>query len=410
MKSQFYLTLCFWLFGVLSIQAQNDTTFFKRITSDSSKNQLNLDAVYNRPFLQAGKTPVAVGGYVESKVEYLQTDGISEGYQFQMQRMTLFVSSSIHRRIKFLSEIEFEEGTKEINIEFASLDLQFNPMFNLRGGILMNPIGAFNQNHDGPKWEFNDRPFSATQLLPATFSNVGMGLWGKYAKRNWIFGYEAYLTNGFDEQIINNTENKTFLPASKLNPDRFEENSNGRPLFTGKIALRNRKFGEIGLSTMQGIYNKFIDDGLILDEKRTVRVWAVDFNTTINKWNTFINGEWAWVSVNVPETFTQQYGNRQSGGFIDIVQPVIKRKIFGFDNAVVNLACRLEFVDWNIGTFKETGDPIEDKIWAIVPALSFRPSAQTVLRLNYRYHAQTDILGNPAALTAGFQFGLASYF
>ena len=200
------------------------------------------------------------------------------------------------------------------------------------------------------------------------------------------------------------------MPASKLNPDRFEENSNGRPLFTGKIALRNRKFGEIGLSTMQGIYNKFVDDGLILDEKRAVRVWAIDFNTTLPKLNTFINGEWAWVAVNVPETFTQQYGNRQSGGFIDVVQPIVRRKIFGFDNAVVNLACRLEFVDWNIGTFKETGDPIEDKIWAIVPALSFRPSAQTVLRLNYRYHAQTDILGNPAALTGGFQFGLASYF
>lgn len=411
MKPQRYLICGAWLCCAIFGQAQNDSTFLKRITAgDSTKSLLNLDAVYNRPFLQVGKTPVAVGGYVESKVEYLQTDGVSEGYQFQMQRMTLFVSSSIHRRIKFLSEIEFEEGTKEINIEFASLDLQFNSLFNLRGGILMNPIGAFNQNHDGPKWEFNDRPFSATQMLPATFSNVGMGIWGKYAKKNWIFGYEAYLTNGFDDQIINNTENKTFLPASKANPDRFEENFNGLPLFTGKIALRNRKIGEIGLSTMQGIYNKFQEDGLVLDEKRAVRVWAIDFNTTLPKLNTFINGEWAWVAVNVPETFTQQYGNRQSGGFIDIVQPVIKRKILGFDNAVLNLACRFEYVDWNIGKFKETGDKIGDSIWAFVPALSFRPSAQTVLRLNYRYHAQIDILGNPPALTAGFQFGLASYF
>ena len=43
----------------------------------------------------------------------------------------------------------------------------------------MNPIGAFNQNHDGPKWEFVDRPISATQMLPATWSNVGFGLYGK---------------------------------------------------------------------------------------------------------------------------------------------------------------------------------------------------------------------------------------
>jgi hypothetical protein len=410
MKNKIIIVCCLSMIYACSTIAQTDSSFFKRMAKDTAQNQLNMDAVYNRPFLQVGKMPVALGGYVESKVEYMQTDGTTEGYNFQMQRMTLFVSSSIHRKIKFLSEIEFEEGTKEINIEFASLDFQFNPLFNLRSGVLMNPIGAFNQNHDGPKWEFNDRPISATQLLPATFSNVGMGLWGKYAKKNWVFAYETYLTNGFDEQIIDNGKNKTFLPASKTNPDRFEESPNGVPLFTGKIAVKNRKWGEIGLSTMQGIYNKFEDDGLVLDEKRRVKVWAIDFNTMLPKLNTFINGEWAWVSVDVPKTFTQQYGNRQNGGFIDIVQPVLKRPIWGFENAVLNVACRLEFVDWNIGRFKETGDNISDTIWAIVPAMSFRPSAQTVLRLNYRYLSQRDILGNPPTLTGGFQFGISSYF
>ncbi len=391
--------------------AQNDSSgWLKRVTADTSKSQLNMDAVYNRPFLQVGKTPVAVGGYLETKVEYLQTDGVSEGYSFQMQRITLFVSSSIHRKIRFLSEIEFEEGTKEINIEFASLDFQFNPLFNLRSGIVMNPIGAFNQNHDGPKWEFNDRPLSASQLLPATFSNAGMGIWGKYARRDWVFAYETYLTNGFDARIIQNEENKTFLPAAKTNPDRFEKSSNGLPLFTGKIALRNRKWGEIGLSTMQGIYNKFEEDGLKLDKKRAVAVWAVDFNVTLPGLNTFINGEWAWVSVDVPDTYSQQFGSKQRGGFIDLVQPVLKRKILGFDHAVFNLSCRLEYLDWNLGTFKETGDEIGEDVWAVAFALSFRPTAQTVLRFNYRYFAQTDILNNPPALTGGLLFGVSSYF
>ena len=45
------------------------------------------------------------------------------------------------------------------------------------------------------------------------------------------------------------------------------------------------------------------------------------------KLNTFITGEWAWIKVNVPSTFTQQYGNKQQGGFMDIVQPVLKKKI-----------------------------------------------------------------------------------
>jgi hypothetical protein len=51
---------------------------------------------------------------------------------------------------------------------FASVDFEFAPLLNLIGGVVMNPIGAFNQNHDGPKWEFVDRPISATQMLPAT--------------------------------------------------------------------------------------------------------------------------------------------------------------------------------------------------------------------------------------------------
>ena len=89
---------------------------------------------------------------------------------------------------------------------------------------------------------------------------------------------------------------------------------------------------------MGGVYNKFEDDGLTLDEKRRVDVFAIDFNTTLPKLNTYINGEWAWVNVNIPDTYTEQFGRKQQGGFIDIVQPVYKRPVFGFDKSVFNVA------------------------------------------------------------------------
>ncbi|MBK8922400.1 MAG: hypothetical protein IPM81_13000 [Saprospirales bacterium] len=382
-----------------------------RIPADSSGLALNMDAAYNRPFLQIGKIPVALGGYAEMKAAFNQTDGISEGFSFQMQRLTLFVSSSIHPKIKFLAEIEFEEGAKAINLEFASIDTRFHPLFNLRGGIIMNPIGAFNQNHDGPKWEFNDRPIAAAQMLPATWSNVGMGLFGKHVCQNWVLAYEAYLTNGFDDQIIANAENKTFLPAAKINSDRFGESFNGKPLMTAKIAVRNRKIGEIGLSYMGGVFNKFEEDRLRLDKKRRVHVWAVDFNATLPGLKTVLTGEWAWVQADVPESYSQQFGNRQHGGFLDLVQPICRGRMLGFDKAVLNLALRLEYVDWNAGRFRETGGNIGDEVFAFAPAISFRPSAaQTVFRFNYRYIRQRDLLGNPPARTAGFQMGMASYF
>ena len=389
--------------------AQKDTTALKRIKADTGKLSLNMDAVYSRPFLQVGKSPVAVGGYLEANSQYQVTSGVTEGLSFQMRRMTIFLASGISRKIKFLSEIEFEGGTKEINIEFAAIDLEFHPLFNIRGGIIMNPIGAFNQNHDGPRWEFIDRPISATQMLPATWSNVGFGLHGKYFKQQWVLAYEAYVTNGFDETIIGNDQNKTFLPAAKLNPDRFEESSNGVPLVTTKFAVRHRRIGEIGLSYMGGVYNKFQEDGLKLDKRRRTDTWAIDFTTKLPS-KTTIKGEFAFVYVDVPDAYTQQYGSKQRGGFIDFVQPLISKPMFGFANSVLNFALRLDYVDWNVGKFKENNDLIGDAVFAVVPGLSFRPSGQTVLRMNYRYHWQQDILKNPAERSATFQIGFSTYF
>ncbi|MCP2848786.1 hypothetical protein, partial [Salmonella enterica] len=95
-----------------------------------------------------------------------------------------------------------------------------------------------------------------------------------------------------------------------------------------------------------GVYNKFKTEGLVIDTKRRLDVFAIDFNTTLPKVNTYIVGEWAWVWLQVPSTYTQQYCRKQQGGFIDIVQPVIRRRIFRWNKATFNVACRFEYVDW----------------------------------------------------------------
>ena len=420
MRKKIYIAIIVFI-NCISTEAQIDPLLLKRPVKDTSKQALNMDAMYNRPFITAGKLPVSVGGYMEANWQHLATNGISAGHEFQFRRLSLFVTSSITKRIKFMTEIEFEnevgeadEAIKgpetEVGIEFAAIDVEFHPLLNLRGGIIVNPIGAFNQNHDGPKWEFTDRPIAMTQMLPGTWSNSGFGLYGKQYKGNWMFGYEFYLTGGFDNSIINNSENKTFLPAAKENSSRLVTIASGKPLLTAKGAVRNSKIGELGISYMGGIYNKFTADGLTLDDKRKLSVVDIDFNTTIQKFNTLIIGEWTWIHVDVPATYSQQYGRKQQGGYVDIIQPILRRKMLGWEKATLNLACRLEYVDWNVGKFKETGGNIADDLWSIMPAISFRPTAQTVFRFNYRYQQQKDILGNPPSKTGGFIFGISTYF
>ena len=410
LKKRNLLTVCATILSG-SLMAQSSSP----LPSDSTS--LSMDAVYDRPFLQndeAGggnnQRKLALGGYLEVNATYGAEDGLTEGLSLQARRMTLFSSARLARNITFLSEIEFEDGGHEINIEFAAVDVALNPAFNIRAGVILNPIGAFNQDHDGPNWEFIERPDVGINLLPATWSNAGLGIFGKFHKGKVTWGYEAYLTNGFDDRIIDNVHGRTFLPASKENDERFEKSSNGRPLFTGKLSMRHHPWGEIGLSYMGGIYNNYTPNGVVLDVPRRVHVAAVDLHKTIRKTGTTLVGEAVMVLVDVPETYTQQYGSEQRGAFLDVVQPVVEQKIGAWPHAVVYVAARVDWVDWNVGTFNETGEDIGDGLWAITPAVSLRPTAQTVFRLNYRYQWQTDILNNPAALTATWMLGLSTYF
>ncbi len=407
------------------VHAQIDTSLLKdSYKNDTVKPSLTMDAIYNRPFLKLGKTPVSIGGYMESNWQYVSTSGISVGNQFQFRRFSLFVSSAISKRINFLSEIEYENDPAgdpdeartgpEFEIEYAALDIQFHPLLNLRGGMILNPIGAFNQNHDGPKWEFTDRPIAMTQMLPDTWSNTGFGIYGKEYTNHWMFGYEFYLTGGFNDSIIDNSQAKTYLPAAKSNLARFTGSTSGEPLYTGKISVRYDKVGELGLSYMGGVYNTWQVEGAQIDDKRWMHVYDVNLNTTLVKSQTNIITEWAWIFVKLPADYTQEYSNKQFGGFIDIVQPVIHGKILGWDNASLNLAVRAEYVDWNVGRFSSTGTKMYNNLWSIMPAISFRPSPLTVLRFNYRRQKQRDITGNTIGAsigpTAGFSLGISTYF
>jgi len=52
-------------------------------------------------------------------------------------------------------------------------------------------------------------------MLPATWSNVGFGIFRKKYTKDWVYAYEAYLTNGFDESIISTRRIKHFFLLPK---------------------------------------------------------------------------------------------------------------------------------------------------------------------------------------------------
>ena len=109
--------------------------------------------------------------------------------------------------------------------------------------------------------------------------------------------------------------------------------------------------------------------------------------------------------VDVPDDLTELFAERQWGAFVDAVAPVWYPRVLGLRGATVNAALRVEYVDYNVGSFVSTGLPIRDDVFAVVPGVSFRPIAGTVFKANYRRQWTRDLLGNPTARLGGYQFG-----
>lgn len=393
------LAIAAFVSASFTVSAQTDTT-----RRDSTSVQ---GAIYRRPFIGSAGS-ASIGGYMEANANYLVTDGATDGFSSEMRRFNIFLFAPVGARLRFTSELEFEHGTEEIALETALLDYQLSSAFVLRGGILLVPIGGFNQNHDGPRWEFIERPLSATEIIPSTLSEVGFGANGRFFLGKSTLTYDAYLTNGLNDGIILNKSGKTRLAEGK-GGEQLEEDNNGSPAFSSRVAFQHGKLGEIGASYYSGVYNTHKVEGERVDIPRRVSISALDASTRL--WRGIdVRGEVAVNHIQLPPSLNELQASKQWGSFIDVVVPVFRPKLRSHKDAVVSAAMRVEFVDLHSGNFASTGTRIYDETRAISLGLSFRPVSGTVFRANYVRQEFRDLFGNGPSNTGGFRVGLATYF
>jgi hypothetical protein len=376
-----------------------------RAQDDSSSVQ---GSIYQRPFISSsGRT--AIGGYVEANALYTREEGIGPGLSMELRRFNIFLFSSIGSRVRFLSELEFEHGTQEIALETALVDFRLSSALVLRAGILLPPVGAFNQNHDGPRWEFVDRPLVSTEIIPSTLSEVGFGVNGRVSPASGLtLTYDAYLTNGLGGGVVLNSTGRTHLASGKR-AGQFAGDDNGVPALSGRLALRSRKLGEAGVSWYGTTYNTFRRDGVEIDVRRGLSLLAVDVSTVLPR-AIEVRGEAALARIELAPGIVEVVGDEQWGAHVDVIVPVFRVAGGPFRGGTVNLTTRLEFVDFNVGRFASTGGVIGDDRTAVTLGASFRPVAGAVLKLNYRREWAHDLLRNAATRSGALQLGVATYF
>jgi hypothetical protein len=363
-------------------------------------------AVYERPvFASLGN--MELGGFVEANTNAFVEDGTPDGFSFEFRRFNVFMNSQVSERIKLVSEIEFGHGTQTIMLNRAFVDFEFHRAFVLRGGILLTPIGSYNVRNDAPLWEFVDRPMVTTEIIPTTLSEMGLGVHGDLLPGSSRISYGVYLTNGLSDRVVLNEMGRTRL-ASGRRLDQFASDNNGSPAYSGRLAFADEVFGEVGVSYYGGIYNTYKVGDDRIDESRHFNVLAFDYQ--LDARIAELKGEVAYAMIEIPDNLEETFGNRQWGGFLDLIIPVWRPYFFDYKNAVWNLNARLERVDYNMGEFSSTGNNIYDETNAVTGGLSFRPTEETVFKFTYMRSWHKDLFGNPPIKTAGFQFGFATYF
>jgi hypothetical protein len=151
---------------------------------------------------QVGKG-LSIGGYGEANYQANVGDKADNVDNADMERLVLYAGYKFTDNILFNSEIEFEHGTTgegseekgEVSVEFAALDFFIDPMANVRAGLVLMPMGFINQIHEPPFFFGNNRPEVERRIIPATWREVGVGLFGQITPE---LTYTTYVVNGLN--------------------------------------------------------------------------------------------------------------------------------------------------------------------------------------------------------------------
>ena len=133
---------------------------------------------------------VTVGGYAQ--VDYNQPEG--DNGNLDVHRLVMLLGYKFNDKVQFVTEIEYEH-VKELYVEQAFLQYTIADNVNLRGGLMLVPMGIVNEYHEPTTFNGVERPNVDKSIIPSTWREIGLGVSGKFDEAS--LRYQAYIFNGF---------------------------------------------------------------------------------------------------------------------------------------------------------------------------------------------------------------------
>jgi hypothetical protein len=368
--------------------------------------------IYARPFVSSPKA--IVGGYMD--IEYFNRTNQGNS-NFDLHRLVPFIYGDISDRVKFAAEIEFEHGTNDIKVEFASIDYLIQEPINLRAGILLLPLGKFNLLHDAPLRDLTERPLVSQRIIPSTLHQPGVGTYGTFYPTTLSkLDYEVYFISGFTNAFGGNGNPNANSNISVTNGIRSArssntsfDNNNGKAV-VGRLAFSPLLGIEIGGSGFFGSYDP--------QSKRPLAIWALDW--TFQRGPFEFIGESAWAYIrdnNLSQTGTPNGQPRRMQGYYlqlnyhFLPEWLIRLAPTHFKPEVSTFTAVARFERMNLGQDlndnTEAGKLGEWERWTF--GLNFRPTEDTVFKTDFQY-TPVGRNGNQRIHDTAFVASWATYF
>lgn len=135
---------------------------------------------------------LSIGGYGE--ITYNNIEGKSTPAEIDVQRLVILFAYKFDDRTSFVTEIEYEH-VKEVYVEQAFVNYAVADGVNLRGGLMLVPMGIVNEYHEPTTFNGVERPSLDSKVVPTTWREMGIGVSGRINSAS--VRYQAYLMNGF---------------------------------------------------------------------------------------------------------------------------------------------------------------------------------------------------------------------
>ena len=183
-------------------------------------------------------------------------------------------------------ELEQEKGG-EVELEQFWINKEFSRALNIKVGHIIVPVGLNNAQHEPLNYFTVYRPEGENTILPSTWHDTGLSLWGRVGR----FKYEVELVAGLNAMFFNRDR---WIHHGAGSPFEFKPANQlggaARIDYHPTTGLRFGLSGYYGNSVHNTFPNDIKGEGKKYDKvKGTVAIGSVDM--TLNRWNWIVRGQ-----------------------------------------------------------------------------------------------------------------------